>query len=67
MKTLKYYHHGGVRKGMDGSLTLYGTIKGVDDELVKHTFIGYRISDAIKEFDLILKNKAKEMSQFVSQ
>ena len=26
-----------------------------------------QISDAIKEFDLILKNKAKEMAQFVSQ
>ncbi len=42
-------------------------IKGVEDELVKHTFIGYKISDAVKEFDLILKNKAKDMAQFVSQ
>jgi len=64
---LKYYRHGGIRKGSQGQVTLYGTVEGITGELVKETFFGYSTSEAMRKFEITLRNKAIELGQFVSR
>jgi len=67
MKKLKYYRHGGIKKGSQGQITLYGTVEAITNEPVKETFFGYSTSEAMKKFEITLKNKAIELEQFISQ
>ena len=64
MEILNYYRHGGIAKGSQGQITLYGTVEGITDEIVKETYFGYSTREAIRKFNITLKDKALELGEF---
>ena len=67
MKICNYYKHGGVERHHNGSFTMYGTVEGITDELVKMTYFDYTFENARKHFKEHLKKKAEEVSMFINQ